>query len=96
LDGTGAQSAYAALAGDQTAEDPAATNLVQVVVNGSRLQTQTGDLIMPQFGGGYTDTEIAAVANYTVEHFAQRPGRATPEMAAKARGASPKAERPSS
>ena len=96
LNGTGAQSVYAALTGDQTAEDPAATNLVQVVVNGSRLETRSGELVMPQFGAGYTDTELAAVANYTVEHSGQRPGRATPAMAAMARGSAPKVEQPSS
>jgi mono/diheme cytochrome c family protein len=96
LNGTGAQSDYAALTGDLTAEDPAGTNLVQVVVNGSRLQTQGGELVMPQFGAGYTDTELAAVANYTVEHFGQRTGQATPAMAAKARGLSAKVELPSS
>jgi mono/diheme cytochrome c family protein len=96
LDGTGAQSVYAALAGDQTAQDPAATNLVQVVVNGSKLHVQEGDLIMPQFGEGYTDTELAAVANYTVEHFGQRVGQATSAMAAKSRAATIKIDQPAS
>jgi mono/diheme cytochrome c family protein len=96
LNGTGAQTEYAALAGDHTASDPAAMNLIQVVVNGSRLQTPNGDLVMPQFGDGYTDVELAAVANYTVEHFGQRKGHATPAMAAKARGGSVKVLQPAS
>jgi len=94
LDGTGAQSVYAALAGDHSAGDPDATNLMQIVVGGGRLQTQNGDLVMPQFGEGYTDTELAAVANYTVEHFGQRQGHATPAMAAKARGAAQSVQEP--
>jgi mono/diheme cytochrome c family protein len=50
---------------------------------------------MPGFGDGYTDTELAAVANYTVEHFGQRAGHATPGQVAKARAsATPKVEQP--
>ncbi len=93
--GTGAQSAAAALAGDHTAADPDATNLVQIVVNGGKLQTPDGELVMPAFGDGYTDTELAAVTNYTVEHFGQRPGHATPGLVAKARvSTTPKVEQP--
>ncbi len=94
LDGTGAQTAYGALAGDHSAADPAATNLLQVIVNGGRLETQDGELIMPQFGEGYTDIELAAVANYTIEHFGQRKGEATPAMAGKARGHALEAQPP--
>jgi mono/diheme cytochrome c family protein len=80
LNGTGAETAYAELAGDQTAEDPQAINLVQIVVNGGKLETPQGMLVMPAFGEGYTDTELAAVANYTIEHFGQRTGHATAGM----------------
>jgi len=96
LNGTGAQSAYGALVGDHTATDPQATNLVQIVVTGGRIITNDGVLAMPAFGEGYTDTELAAVANYTVEHFGQREGHATPGSVAKARSATPKPERPTS
>jgi mono/diheme cytochrome c family protein len=97
LNGTGAQTVYAALAGDQTAADPGATNALAVIVNGSRLMTgDKGELVMPAFGEGYTNVELAAVANYTIEHFGQRTGHATPDAAAKARGLSPKVDQPSS
>jgi mono/diheme cytochrome c family protein len=97
LNGTGAQSVYAALTGDQTAADPAATNALAVIVNGSRLMTSDkGELVMPAFGEGYTNTELAAVANYTIEHFGQRTGHATPEAAAKSRTLIPKVDQPSS
>jgi len=94
--GTGAQSDYAALAGDHTATDPQAINLMQIVVNGGRLQTQTGDMVMPAFGDGYTDTELAAVANYTIEHFGQRLGQARPALVAKARENPTKIAQPAS
>jgi mono/diheme cytochrome c family protein len=86
-DGTGVQSAAAALAGDHTASDPAATNLLQVLLQGTRLDTPDGALAMPSFGQAYTDAELAALANYTVEHFAQRPAAVTPERIAKLRPA---------
>jgi mono/diheme cytochrome c family protein len=98
LNGTGTQSAYAALAGDHTAGDPAATNLVQMLISGGKISTAQGDLVMPAFGAGYTNAELAAVANYTVAHFGQQAGHATAEMVGKARDAAPtrENEKPSS
>ena len=95
LNGTGAQYTAAALAGDQAAADPSATNLVQIILNGGQLSTAQGDLAMPAFADGYTDTELAAVANYTVEHFGQRTGHATAAQIGKARATASPA-RPSS
>jgi mono/diheme cytochrome c family protein len=79
LDGTGAQSPYAALAGDQAASDPAATNLMQIVLHGGQLSTPDGEMKMPGFARGYTDVELSAVANYTIAHFGQRRGQMTPQ-----------------
>jgi mono/diheme cytochrome c family protein len=84
--GTGAQSPYAALTGDRAAGDPAGTNLLQAVLHGSRLTTNGGELAMPGFARGYTDAELAAVANYTVAHFGQRQGQATPQAVHGLRG----------
>ncbi len=86
LNGTGAGSAAASLAGDRTASDPGGTNLVQIVLRGGRLGTTLGDQVMPGFADGYTDAELAAVANYTIAHFGQRQGQVTPASVAKARG----------
>ena len=74
-DGTGAQSPYAALAGARSVADPAGTNLLQVVLHGGRIDTPDGMLAMPAFARGYSDIELAAVANYTIAHFGQRAGR---------------------
>ena len=41
LNGTGTQSVYAALAGDQTAADPSATNLVQMLISGGKNRHST-------------------------------------------------------
>ena len=99
LNGTGTESVYAALAGDQSVQDPSAANIVQMLISGGKIETAQGDMAMPAFGAGYTDTELAAVANYTIAHFGQQNGHATAEMVGKARAAAPKplapAEKPS-
>jgi mono/diheme cytochrome c family protein len=40
---------------------------------------------MPPFGAGYSDIELAAVANYVIAQFGSRTGRVTPEAVAKQR-----------
>jgi mono/diheme cytochrome c family protein len=86
LDGTGNQSAYASLAGSPSVADPAATNLLQILLKGGRIDGPDGNAFMPSFAGGYTDVELAAVANYTVAHFGQRVGTVTPASVGKLRG----------
>ncbi len=85
LDGTGTQSPYAALAGDLAASDPSGTNLLQVVLHGSRLDTQAGEFAMPAFARGYTDAELAAVVNFTAEQFGGHPGQVSPQSVGKLR-----------
>jgi len=51
----------------RTVNDPSATN-AQIVIYGTRRFTP-GGLSMPAFGSTYTDTEIAAVANYVTGRF---------------------------
>ena len=87
--GTGAQSPYAGLAGDPTAADPAGTNLLQVVLHGGKLSTDDGALVMPGFEAGYTDAELAAVVNYTIEQFGQHAGRVTASAVGKLRAGAP-------
>jgi mono/diheme cytochrome c family protein len=89
--GTGAAVAAAGLAGDPSAADPAGTNLVQVVLHGGRLTTQAGELAMPAFAGGYTDAELAGLANFAIGHFGQVAGRVTPDYVASLRGSVEKA-----
>jgi hypothetical protein len=42
-------------------------------------------VFMPVFGDGYSDTELAAVANYSIGHFGANGGRVTPSNIAKSR-----------
>jgi mono/diheme cytochrome c family protein len=65
--GQGQQSPSAALAGSRTVNDPEGVNLTQVLLHG------TGQ--MPSFGKAYSDTELAAVSNYVIGHFAGKTGQ---------------------
>lgn len=60
---------YATLTGDRAVNDPTAINVVQVVLSGERRRTSQGVVMMPAFSDGYSDTEIAAVANYVTARF---------------------------
>jgi mono/diheme cytochrome c family protein len=68
---------YADLTGSRAVNDPSATNVVQIVVAGSSHNNVHGDLYMPDFGDAYSDTEIAAVANYVTARFGAEPSSLT-------------------
>ena len=68
---------YASLTGARAINDPSATNVVQVVLAGSTPDGIHGNVYMPAFGEAYSDTEIAAVANYVTARFGARPSRVT-------------------
>lgn len=84
-DGSGVQSRYAALLGTRGLNDPAAINLTQVILHGAHLQSPHGEVFMPAFGDGYSDTEIAAVVNYVTGRFGVRSATITPDEVAKRR-----------
>ena len=60
---------YATLTGVRAVNDPSATNVAQAVVNGVNRDTAAGKIFMPAFGEGYSDDDIAAVANYVTARF---------------------------
>jgi mono/diheme cytochrome c family protein len=68
---------YADLVGARAVNDPTATNLVQIVLAGSSRQSVHGSLYMPDFGSAYSDTEVAAVANYVTARFGSIPSGVT-------------------
>jgi mono/diheme cytochrome c family protein len=43
------------------------------------------EVYMPAFGKAYTDTEVAALANYVIAQFGNKQGTVTPEFVAKQR-----------
>ena len=83
--GAGQQTPFAALAGDQTVNDPTGTNLVQVLLAGADLRAVHPTTFMPSFSKAYTDAEIAAVSNYVLDHFGGKTGRVTAEAVRQSR-----------
>ena len=68
---------YATLTGDRAVNDPSAINVAQIVLSGEVRHTANGVVLMPGFGGAYSDTEIAAVANYVTARFGAAPSHLT-------------------
>jgi mono/diheme cytochrome c family protein len=66
--GVSALSPFATISGSRAVNDPSATNVAQIIISGTRRFTP-GAMSMPAFGSTYTDTEIAAVANYVTGRF---------------------------
>src|SRR5260221_1501575 len=66
--GVSALSPFATISGSRAVNDPSATNVAQIVISGTRRFTP-GAISMPAFGSTYTDTEVAAVANYVTGRF---------------------------
>ena len=70
-------SPFATIAGTRGVNDPTATNVVQIVISGTTRHTPDGVISMPAFGDAYSDTEIAAVANYVSARFGAEPSKVT-------------------
>src|SRR5580704_17696331 len=78
--GEGRQTSYAALEGGQAVNDSHGTNLVQALLAGADLRTVDPAAFMPPFERGFTDTEIAAMANYLIHRFGGKTGQVTPDQ----------------
>jgi mono/diheme cytochrome c family protein len=85
-DGKGRQSPWAALGGSHSTGDVNGTNLVQILAHGSQTETAQGQVFMHSFTGGYTDAELAAIANYTIGQMSGRQGQVTAQQIGAARG----------
>ena len=83
--GLGQQTAYAALTGSRAVHDIEGTNITQMILRGVQMRINGADVSMPAFGSGYSDTEIAALANYVIAQFGGRTGVVTPAMVARQR-----------
>ena len=73
------------MAGNRTVSDPRGANLIQVLLSGASLQVKGGTIFMPSFASAYSDAELAAVANYVIEHFGGKTGQVTAEDIRKGR-----------
>ncbi|MGB6398517.1 MAG: cytochrome c [Bradyrhizobium sp.] len=83
--GESAVSPTATLTGAWAVNDPAATNVAQIVISGTRRSTPDGALSMPAFGNAYSDDEIAAVANYVTARFGAKGSKLTAQDVAELR-----------
>ncbi|MBK5122193.1 cytochrome c [Burkholderia sp. R-69980] len=78
--GVGRQTDYASLVGSHAVNDPSGTALVQVLLHGSTFTIAERTQQMPAFGSAYSDSDIAAVANYVLNHFGSKTGTVTAEQ----------------
>ncbi|HEY9133326.1 MAG TPA: cytochrome c [Dyella sp.] len=83
--GKGQQTAYATLLGTRGVNDPSGGNITQVILHGSKWRVADQDVYMPAFGKAYSDTEVAALANYVIAHFGAKQGIVTPQDVAQRR-----------
>lgn len=77
--GVSAISPYATIAGARAVNDRTAVNVAQIVISGTKRSTPLGILSMPNFGGIYSDVEIAAVTNYVTARFGSDPSKISAE-----------------
>jgi len=83
--GMGQQTPYASLLGTRGVNDAGATNAAQAILEGVKLRVGGSDVFMPAFGAAYSNTEVAALANYVVAQFGGKRGTVTAEDVAKRR-----------
>jgi mono/diheme cytochrome c family protein len=82
-------SPFATIAGARGVNDRTATNVVQIVISGTKRRTPDGVISMPAFGDAYSDTEIAAVANYVTARFGVEHSKLTSKDVAELRRQAP-------
>ena len=83
--GESAISPTATLTGAWAVNDPAATNVAQIVISGTRRRVPEGAISMPAFGSSHSDAEIAAVANYVTARFGAKGSKLTAQDVAELR-----------
>ena len=83
--GKGQQTPYASLLGTRGVNDVGGINVTQVILHGSKAHIDGQAVFMPAFGDAYSDTEVAALANYVIAHFGDKKGTVTPDDVAQRR-----------
>ncbi|MDQ7249044.1 c-type cytochrome [Dongia sedimenti] len=78
--------AIATFTGARAVNDPSARNVAQAIVWGVTRETPSGPAVMPAFGHAYSNTEIAAIANYVTKRFGAVPSAITADQVAELRG----------
>jgi mono/diheme cytochrome c family protein len=78
----------ASLLGTRGVNDPAGTNVVQIMLSGEAHGGAPGSARMPSFGHAYSDAEIAATANYVIARFGGHEAKISAEKVADLRSQS--------
>lgn len=84
-DGTGNQSQTAMLRGLKTVNDPAASNLLGILLNGHGSTDTRVDRRMPSFGTIYSDQELAALSSFVLKRFGETGAQVSEQAVAKRR-----------
>src|SRR5450755_298141 len=83
--GKGQQSQDASLLGTRGVNDAQGANVTQAILQGVNVRIAGRDVFMPAFGSAYSNTEVAALANYVIAHFGGKQGEVTPDQVAERR-----------
>ena len=83
--GQGQQTPHASLLGTRGVNDPDGSNVTQMILQGVKMHVHGKEVYMPAFDKAYTDTEVAALANYVIAQFGNKQGTVTPEFVAQQR-----------
>jgi mono/diheme cytochrome c family protein len=75
-------SGLATIAGARSVNDPSGVNVAQVILFGGGRKPGEAGMAMPAFGDAYSNSEIAAAANYVTARFGAEGSRLTPENVA--------------
>jgi mono/diheme cytochrome c family protein len=78
-------SPFATLTGALAVNDPGGTNVVQVVLSGTKRLTPEDAVSMPAFGAAYSDAEIADLTNYVTARFGAKASQVTAQDVAQLR-----------
>jgi mono/diheme cytochrome c family protein len=73
------------LLGTRGVNDVNGANVTRAILEGGNQHIAGNDVFMPAFGGAYSNTEVAALANYVIAQFGGKQGTVTPEQVAKRR-----------
>lgn len=79
---------YPSLLHNSTVGNIYPNNLVMVILNGVRKKIDKTTTVMPGFAEEMNDTQIAAVANYVLQHYGNKEAQVTPQLVSDLRSGS--------
>lgn len=83
--GAGQQVNQASLLGSRSVNDPDGANVTMMILEGVDIHVHDTAVYMPGFAKVYSDTEVAALANFVLEQYGNKQGKVTPADVTKLR-----------